>query len=270
VTGPKVVVPIPASGQLRIAIRVAAMAAALAICVTFYLLWTLAPARNPWPRIFLGWIGRISGLRLRIAGRPGVGRLLILANHISWLDIPALTAATGTSFVAQDGLAAVPLLKWLCEMHHTVFVARHDRTGVAQQVAALRQALAATGTITIFPETTTSDGHTLLPFKSSLLAALDPLPPGITVQPVWLDYGKQSASIAWVGVEAGLDNFKSVAARAQPIELTVHFLEPLIGEALTNRKTMTTAAREAIEQAMMERKAQDAGAGGPHAPGIVG
>ena len=68
----------------------------------------------------------IAGLHLRIEGRPHKGALH-LANHVSWLDIPALAHATGTAFVAHDGLAAFPFLKWLCEMNDTVFIARHDR-----------------------------------------------------------------------------------------------------------------------------------------------
>ncbi|HEX8057818.1 MAG TPA: 1-acyl-sn-glycerol-3-phosphate acyltransferase, partial [Novosphingobium sp.] len=96
----------------------------------------------------------------------------------------------------------------------------------------------------------TSDGSDLHPFKSSLLSALDPLPPGIVVQPLWLDYGADTADIAWVGEEHGLDNFLRILARWRPIALTVHFLAPLAGEALANRKTMAAAARAAILEAM--------------------
>ncbi len=174
----------------------------------------------------------------------------MLANHVSWIDVAALAGATGTAFVAHDGLASLPLLKWLCEMNDTVFVARHDRASIGTQIAALRKALAEKGTLTVFPEGTTSDGTALLPFKSALLAAIDPLAQGITVQPVWFDYGALTTAIAWVGAEPGVTNFKRILARAGPLELTIHFLEPLRAEALANRKTMTTAAHQAIAQAM--------------------
>jgi 1-acyl-sn-glycerol-3-phosphate acyltransferase len=98
----------------------------------------------------------------------------------------------------------------------------------------------------------------LLPFKSSLLAALDPLPEGIVVQPVWLDYGADAAEIAWIGAEPGLANFKRLMARLQPIRLTVHFLPPLTGVALASRKTIAAAARNAILQAM-QRASSPAG-----------
>ena len=176
----------------------------------------------------------------------------MLVNHVSWIDIPALAGVTGTAFVAHDGLAGVPLIKWLCAMHGTVFVARHDRASIGDQVADLRRALADKPAIALFPEGTTGDGRVLLPFKSSLLGALDPLPAGLAVQPVWLDYGPGAADIAWIGEEPGLDNFKRILARRQPLILTVHFLEPLDAQAVVNRKTMAAAARQAITSAITD------------------
>jgi 1-acyl-sn-glycerol-3-phosphate acyltransferase len=236
--------------MLRITGRLTAMAGWLAISLIMFHLWKLVPVRNPWPRLFLGGMAHIAGVRVRAIGHPAPGRLLLLANHVSWIDVAALAGATGTAFVAHDGLAGVPLLKWLCEMNDTIFIARHDRASIGDQIAALRRALAEKGTMTVFPEGTTSDGTALLPFKSALLAALDPLAQGITVQPVWMDYGALATAIAWVGAEPGVANFKRILARAEPLALAIHFLEPLPATALANRKTMATAAHQAITQAM--------------------
>jgi lyso-ornithine lipid O-acyltransferase len=233
-----------------ILLRLAVMLAWLICCIAFYYLWHGLRRHNPWPRIFLGGIAWLSGVDVRHEGpRPARGTLFI-ANHVSWIDIPAIAGATGTAFVAHDGLAGVPFVHWLCRMNDTVFVARHDRSSVTQQIEQVREAIHDAGALTIFPEGTTSDGTELLPFKSSLLAALDPLPAGIAVQPVWLDYGPEGPDIAWVGTEPGLDNSLRMLARWRPITLTVHFLPPLSGTALTNRKTIAAAAREAILAAM--------------------
>jgi len=89
-----------------------------------------------------------------------------------------------------------------------------------------------------------------LPFKSALLSALDPLPPGVTVVPVWLDYGPASAGIAWVGEEHGLDNFRRLLAQSEKIDVTIHFLEPLESGQLANRKVMAQAARQTILDVM--------------------
>ena len=234
------------AGKLRLVARLAAMLALLLASVPAYHLWRLLRLRNPWPRWFLGGIAWISGVQTTIAGQRARGRAFLLSNHVSWLDVPALAGASGAAFVAHSGLAAFPLLKWLCEMNDTVFVARHDRTSVAEQVAQVRAAIAETDALAVFPEGTTGDGAGLLPFKSSLLSALEPLPEGVAVQPVLLDYGADAEAIAWVGDEHGLDNFKRILARAAPIRLTVRFLPPLADPALADRKTMAAAARAAL------------------------
>lgn len=233
-------------GWLRVTLRLCAMLLLLLACLPAYYAVRLFSRHNPVPRFFLAGIGRLAGLRLHTRGEKVQRGAFLLANHVSWLDIPALAATTGSAFIAHDGLAAMPLLKWLCQMNDTVFVARHDRKSVARQVQDVRTAISDTGALTIFPEGTTSDGTGLLPFKSSLLSALEPLPPGIAVQPVLLDFGPEAADIAWVGEEHGLDNFLRLLARRRPIDLTVHFLPVLTGDALANRKAIAQAAREAI------------------------
>lgn len=238
---------LPVLGWARIVLRVIAMAVLLLACVPLYYLWRLiAPRHNPWPRAFLAGIGRIAGIRLRVRGTPTRGRTFVLANHVSWIDIPAISAASGAAFVGHDGLASIPLVRWLCRMNDTVFVARHDRASVAEQVEQVRTALSEMRVLAIFPEGTTSDGTGLLPFKSSLLSALDPLPEGVAVQPVLLDYGREAADVAWVGEEHGVDNFRRILARSRPVDLTVTFLPPLTGAALASRKTIASAARAAL------------------------
>jgi 1-acyl-sn-glycerol-3-phosphate acyltransferase len=229
---------------MLVALRLVLMAALLIVCAPLHLVWRLVGAGRWWPRVFLASVGAVAGLHLRIEGRPEKGALLI-ANHVSWLDIPALSHATGSAFVAHDGLAAFPFLKWLCEMNDTVFIARHDRASIAVQVQQVRDAMAARGTLTLFPEGTTSDGTELLPFKSSLLSATEPLPPGARIQPVLLAYD-DAAGIAWVGEEHGLDNFLRILARLRPIGVTLWFQAPLEGAALADRKAISAAARSIL------------------------
>ncbi len=231
---------------LRVITRVLAMLALLLVCIPFYYLHHLLRIANPWPRIFLGGVASIAGVQVNTEGQRPRGPVFLIANHVSWIDIPAISRITGSAFVGHDGLAAMPLLKWLCRMNDTVFVARHDRSSVADQVEQVRHAVADMHALTIFPEGTTSDGTGLLAFKSSLLSAFEPFPAGVAVQPVLLDYGPEAADIAWVGDEHGLDNFLRILARRRPVSVTVAFLPPLSGEALTNRKTIAKAARDTM------------------------
>lgn len=239
---------------MRIGLRLAAMLLWLLICVPLYYVCRFARLPNPLPRAFLGGIARIAGARVSVEGVRCHKGAFLLANHVSWLDIPVIAGATGSAFVAHSGLADYGLLKWLCQMNDTVFVARHDRRSVHSQVAQVREALTDTGALTVFPEGTTSDGTGLLAFKSSLLSALDPPPAGIAIQPVWLDYGDDVTEMAWVGEEPGLDNFLKILARRQRQSVTVHFLEPLTAQETTNRKTMAIAARDRILAAMARKR----------------
>ncbi len=233
-------------GWLRVSSRIFAMAAVLLACIPLYYICRLLGQSNPAPRLFLSAVTALAGVKVTTRGQRADGPVFLIANHVSWIDISALSKITGCAFVGHDGLAAMPLLKWLCKMNNTVFVARHDRASVAGQIEAVRSAILRMHRLTIFPEGTTSDGTGLLPFKSSLLSAFEPLPAGIAVQPVLLDYGTEAADIAWIGEEHGLDNFLRILARARPLQLMIHYLPLLSGAELDNRKTIAAAARAAI------------------------
>jgi 1-acyl-sn-glycerol-3-phosphate acyltransferase len=192
-------------------------------------------------------MGRIAGLKVRTEGTPRTGALF-LANHESWLDILALAGVSRAIFVAHSGLTVHGGLKWLCDQNHTVFIARDRRGSVANQVEQVRAALGERP-LTIFPEGTTNDGTALLPFRSSLLAAVEPLAGQLPIQPVALDYGDMP-DVAWFGDEPGMANVRKILARPGGVELTIRFLEPLSGDALTNRKTMTAAAQAANDEAL--------------------
>lgn len=235
-------------GTILIFLRLTALFVALLGCVPFYYLFRTLRLRQIWPRIFLSAVGAIAGLRIGTTGTRSQGALL-LSNHVSWMDIPALARISGSAFVAHDGLAQSAVLKRLCEMNETVFIARHRRSDVQGQIGQIRAALRETGALTLFAEGTTGDGMTLMPFKSSLLSAIDPLPPGIAVQPVLLAYA-DAPDIAWLDEEPGIDNFMRIMARWRPVDLTIHFLPPLEGDALVGRKAMAAAAHGAIAGAM--------------------
>ena len=100
------------------------------------------------------------------------------------------------------------MVGWLSTLNRTVYVKRENRLGVAEQINALRDALAENWSVTVFPEGTTTDGQSLLPFKTPMLRVLEPPPPGVMVQPVLLDYGAVAEEIGWIGDESGLDNAK--------------------------------------------------------------
>jgi lyso-ornithine lipid O-acyltransferase len=233
---------------LLVGARAIAILLLLALVLPLQLILATVGRREFLPPRFLAVLGWLAGLRIRVEGRIEPGKLLLVGNHVSWLDIPALARACRAAFVAHGGLKGHRLLKWLCEQNDTVFVTRDRRGTVRDQVVQVREALAEQP-LAIFLEGTTSDGRRLLPFKSSLLSAVEGAIADVTIQPVALLY-RDAAEIAWHGTESGLANARQILARTRPIELTIRFLPPLSGASLVDRKAMAAGARAAIEDAL--------------------
>lgn len=243
--------PVSIAGWLRFAIRVSALLILLAIMVPLHYLWRTFAYGSPIPMLFLRWTAWIVGARVRKVGTPLRRDVFFVSNHVSWVDILALAGASGTAFVAKHELGQVPVIGWLCTLNRTVFVQRENRLGVADQINQLREALADNWSVTVFPEGTTTDGQSLLPFKTSMLSVLEPPPPGVLVQPVVLDYGAFGEWLGWVGDESGINNARRVFARPGTFEVRIHFLEPFSPEECRGRKAIGARARAAIEAALL-------------------
>lgn len=247
---------------MRLIARVALMAAALAFCLPLHLLWKLLGLRPIWPRIFLAAVARIAGLRVAIDGKPLREKVLFVSNHVSWLDILALGGATGSAFVSRDDVAKWPLVGWLADQNDTLYVARGSRQKARGQADLLREVVASGRAVALFPEGTTEGGEEILPFRPSLFASLFPTLPGIRVQPVALDYGREAGRIAWVGEEPAGTNARRILARRGSLPVTLRFLDPIDPASAGDRKRLAIAAETAIATALSlptpSRSARDA------------
>lgn len=244
-------VPISLRGKARIAWRVLLLLLTLVVLVPLHYLYRIFRYGSPFPKLFLFLAARIIGARVTRHGTPLRRDVFFISNHVNWVDILSLAGASGTAFVAKAELGKVPVIGWLCRLNRTVFVSREDRGGVADQINLLREALADNWSVTVFPEGTTTDGQSLLPFKTSMMQVLDPPPPAVLVQPVMLDYGPIAEWIGWIGNEAGIDNAKRILARPGTFRLHIHFLEPFHPRDFPGRKAITAEARRRIEEALV-------------------
>jgi len=242
---------VSAIGWMRIVARVFALLVTLLLLVPLHYIYRIFAYGSPFPMLFLRFAAAIVGARVQKVGTPLRRDVFFVSNHVSWVDILALAGASGTAFVAKAELEAVPIIGWLSRLNRTVFVKRENRLGVAEQINALREALADNWSVTVFPEGTTTDGQSLLPFKTSMLSVLEPPPPGVFVQPVLLDYSHVAEWIGWVGEEGGTNNFKRVLARGGIFQLKVHYLEPFSPVEFRGRKAIGAQARKQIEGALM-------------------
>ncbi|HEX8582839.1 MAG TPA: lysophospholipid acyltransferase family protein [Allosphingosinicella sp.] len=236
--------------NLRFAGRVLSIVAGLLACLPLHYFWKLFGRRSPWPRRFLGWVGRSAGFRARSVGTPLGRDVLFVANHLSWLDIMILAGATGTAFVSRDDVGRWPVIGWLSDMNNTVYVDRSNKRAVHGQADTLRSALASGQPVALFPEGTTDGGTNVLPFRASLLSALFPPLPGLKVQPVAIDYGAAGGDIAWTGEEGAGANVRRVLSRRGSAPVTLHFLEPLDPAELGDRKALALASQAAIVAAL--------------------
>ncbi len=251
------VFPIPPLGWARIVVRfLALLVMALSFAMLHYL-WRAFGMAPPWTRRILAVGGWIVGARVSRFGTVRQRDVFYVSNHLSWVDIMALGGASGTAFVAKAELATAPIVGWLSSLHNSVYVERENRLGVADQIARLRGSIGSRWKIAIFPEGTTTDGKSLLPFKTPLLRVLEPPPPGVMVQPVMLDYGALSEEIAWIGDETGLENAKRILSRRGSFPIRVHFLEPFDPADYPGRKAVAAESRRRIEAALVASLGQE-------------
>lgn len=245
-------VTISAMGKVRLTIRTILLIMAVMVFVPLHYLYRIFAYGSPFPKWFLGTAGRIAGARVHRHGTALRRDVVFLSNHVSWVDILALAGASGTAFVAKAELEKAPVVGWLASLNRTVYVQREARLSVAEQINNLREALADNWSVTIFPEGTTTDGQSLLPFKSSMLKILEPPPANVMVQPVVLDYGPVAEEIGWIGDESGLTNYKRIMSRKGTFPLHIHFLEPFSPADYPGRKAISAKAREEIETLLMK------------------
>ena len=216
--------------------------------------WLLG--RSNWPPRFLRHGALIVGVRPRLEGAPLAAHSFVIANHISWLDIMILGGWAGTAFIAKAELEGTPLLGWIADQNRTLYVERSARGEVQHQVRRIAEALEHRQPLTVFPEGTTGGGRHLLPFRSTLMEAVAPAPPGSVVRPVALDYGDHADVVGWHSGEGGLANFKRVLGHRGTIPMTVRMLDPL--PATDDRKALARQARQSIAAALSSLAAPDA------------
>ena len=166
----------------------------------------LAPAQREervvsWARRML----QVLGIELQLRGAPPAhGPVLLVANHISWLDILVLHAARHCRFVAKSDVEHWPLIGRLATGAGTLYIERESRRHVMRVVHHMAEALRAGDVLAIFPEGTTSDGRALLPFHGNLVQAA--ISADAPVQPVALSFadrstGRPSTAASYVGDE---------------------------------------------------------------------
>jgi 1-acyl-sn-glycerol-3-phosphate acyltransferase len=246
----------PPPSKLLFGLRLAGLVSLLILCVPPHLLLKWLLRRSKWPKRFLRWGALTIGVRPQVEGAPLEPHSFLIANHISWLDIMILGGWTGTAFVAKAEVETTPLIGWIADQNHTLYIDRQARRDSHGQVERIQRALHRSQPLTIFPEGTTGSGRELLPFRSSLLEAVAPPPREVSIRPVAVDYGRHAEVIGWHSGEAGVANFKRVLGHRGTMPVVIRLLDPLA--PTDDRKLLARQAQQAVAVALTSSARHDA------------
>jgi 1-acyl-sn-glycerol-3-phosphate acyltransferase len=172
---------------------------------------------------------RRLGIGLHSQGEPHGGASLVVANHISWLDILAINAVHPSRFVSKSDVRRWPLIGWLVACGGTLFIERERKRDALRVVHQVADALRKGQTIALFPEGTTSLGHGLLPFHANLLQAA--VSTGTPIQAVALRFSDATEAVsqaaAYVGDTHLLRSLWSVVTASQ-MHAQLQWLQPVL------------------------------------------
>jgi 1-acyl-sn-glycerol-3-phosphate acyltransferase len=194
-------------------------------------------------RILRWWAGkllRIMGVATRIEGPPpgeAETGAMIAANHVSWLDIFAISSVRPTRFIAKSEIRDWPLAGWIVERAGTIFIRRDRRREMVRINEQVRAALLEGDCVGLFPEGMTTEGDDLLKFHSSLFEAA--VANHAHVHPAAIRYehpdGSLCRAMAYVG-ELSFMQSMGLAIRQRGIVARVVFAPALGTEGLARRE----------------------------------
>jgi 1-acyl-sn-glycerol-3-phosphate acyltransferase len=219
------------------------------------------PLQRRIPMLFHHLGLKIIGVKVVQAGTPAKQRpLIICSNHVSWLDIPAISSLLPLIFVSKADVGRWPIFGTLARLQRSIFIDRNKRSATHGATREIATRLDQGEVIVIFPEGTTCDGNRVLKFRSSLLGAaqlaMEKEHHGarIYVQPVFINYrGLHGLPMgrayqpyaAWYGDMDLVPHLLDIV-RLGAIEVEISFGEALAFTSMSDRKDMAAAAEAAV------------------------
>lgn len=207
-------------------------------------------------RRWSGWLLYCCGITVKVHRSDGAPNLsadqldsgyLLLVNHISWLDIFVINQHSAARFIAKAEIAKWPVVGTLVARVGTIFIERSRRRAMHDVLHQAAHHLSAQELVSIFPEGTTGDGETLMPFYGNLIqAAIIAEQP---VLPIGLRYehddGSVSRSVSFVGDTTFLQSAWNIGG-ARQATAHLHILEPIFPTTSDTRQLIAQRARESI------------------------
>lgn len=211
------------------------------------------------PRLFHRLCVRIFGIKVLVSGvsRAGQGRqILFVGNHLSYLDIPVLGSVLAASFVAKKEVAGWPLFGTLARLQRTVFMDRAS-TAAAREKETLGRRIREGHDLILFAEGTSSDGRSVLPFKSSLFALAAQGEAAFLIQPFSItledtENQEKRDLYAWYADMTLMPHLWAFA-KGRGARVRVVFHDPIDSHAVTCRKEAARLAHAASAEGVRTR-----------------
>ncbi|MGO4760914.1 lysophospholipid acyltransferase family protein [Cupriavidus sp. 2KB_3] len=220
------------------------------ICATVFP-WASVAMRE---RLIRNWsrkLLKLCGVEVEVQGlAPGQAAprgAMMVANHISWLDIYVIHSWHPARFVAKSEIRSWPVVGWLCEKTGTIFIERGRKRDAHRVLHHITEVMRDGDLVCVFPEGTTTDGTEVLPFHANLMQA--PVSGGLPVQPVGLRYldaatGEPTAAPAYIGDLSLLDSLDMIL-RSPPIKARLTLGPQLMAQS-ASRRELAESAREVV------------------------
>jgi len=231
--------------------------------VQYLAVWLNLPLQRMVPVFYHRLVCALIGVRIRQIGtRKTDEPVLILSNHVSWLDISVISAAAPVVFVAKKEVGTWPIFGTLARLQRSVFVDRESRTKTGQTTGEIAGRLLKGDAVVLFAEGTSNDGNRVLPFRSSLVGAVHHAlgrsshRQSVTVQPLSIAYvglgglpmGRALRNhVAWYGDIDLLPHLKDVLA-VGAIDVVLTWGEPVAYDVNVSRKEIAQRSENTVRK----------------------
>ncbi len=197
---------------------------------------------------------RALGARLRVEGAAPEPGALLVANHVSWLDVLAIGSHAQAVFVAKSEVRDWPAIGWLAARAGTLFLKRSSGRSLLRVRDRIGALLLAGRDVALFAEGTTSNGSGVLPFRSGLMqAAVDSARPVQAIAVAYYDEdGGRSVAAAFID---GMNLWQSIGAILRCGRVTARLvIAPPLASAGRTRKQLAREAHQLVAASLTSER----------------